>query len=58
VDAYRAGMSRFPHFPDDWLTDGNEVVRLMSRLPFTPQENSWYSFQSEAESTPEPSIDN
>jgi hypothetical protein len=45
-------MSRIPHFLDNRLTDGGEVVSLMRWLPFTPQENSWYSFLLEAESTP------
>jgi hypothetical protein len=26
--------SRLPHFPDNRLTDGGEVVSLTSRLPF------------------------
>jgi hypothetical protein len=33
------------------LTDGGEVASLMRRLPFTPQEDSCYSFLLEAEST-------
>jgi hypothetical protein len=45
---------RLPHFLDNRLTDGGEVVSLTLRLPFTPQEDSWYSFLSEAESTPGP----
>jgi hypothetical protein len=36
------------------LTDGGEVVCLTSRPLFTPQEDSWYSFLVEAESTPGP----
>jgi hypothetical protein len=36
------------------LTDGGKVVRLMRRPPFTPQDDSWYSFLSEAVSTPGP----
>jgi hypothetical protein len=28
-------MSRLPHFLDNQLTDGSEVVSLMCRLPFT-----------------------
>jgi hypothetical protein len=35
-------MLRIPHFLDNWLTDGGEVVSLMRQLPFTPQEDSWY----------------
>jgi hypothetical protein len=39
---------------DNRLTDGGKVVSLMRRPPFTPQEDSWYSFLLEAESTPGP----
>jgi hypothetical protein len=46
--------SRLPHFLDNRLTDGSEVVSLTRRPPFTPQEVSWYSFMLEAESTPGP----
>jgi hypothetical protein len=47
--------SRLPHFyVDNRPTDGGEVVSLMRRPPFTPQEDSWYSFLSEAELTPGP----
>jgi hypothetical protein len=45
--------SRLPHFLDNRLTDGSKVVRLTCRLLFTPQEDFWYSFLLEAESTPE-----
>jgi hypothetical protein len=31
-------MSRLPHFPDNWLTDSGEVVRLTCRLLFTPRK--------------------
>jgi hypothetical protein len=34
------------------LTDDGEVVSLMCLPPFTTQEDSWYSFLLEAESTP------
>jgi hypothetical protein len=44
--------SRIPHFLDNRLIDGGEVVSLTRRPPFTPQEDSWYSFLLEAESTP------
>jgi hypothetical protein len=44
--------SRLSHFLDSQLTVGGEVVSLTCRLPFTPQEDSWYSFVLEAESTP------
>jgi hypothetical protein len=46
--------SRFPHFLDNRPTDGGKVVSLMRRPPFTPQEDAWYSFLLEAESTPGP----
>jgi hypothetical protein len=36
------------------LTDGGKVVSLRRRPPFTPKEDSWYSFLFEAESTPGP----
>jgi hypothetical protein len=44
--------SRLPHLLDSWLIDGGEVVSLTRRTHFYPQENSWYSFLLEAESTP------
>jgi hypothetical protein len=44
--------SRLPHFLDNRLKYGGEVVRLTRRPPFTPQENSWYSFLLEVELTP------
>jgi hypothetical protein len=40
--------SRLPHFVDNRLTDGGEVVSLMH------QEESWYPFLLEAEWTPGP----
>jgi hypothetical protein len=33
--------SRLPHFLDDLLTYGGEVVSLMRRPPFTPQEDPY-----------------
>jgi hypothetical protein len=39
---------------DSLLTDGGKVVSPMCRLPFTPQEDSRYSFLLEAELTPGP----
>jgi hypothetical protein len=36
--------SRLPHLLDNWLTDGGKVVSLTHQLPFTPREDSWYSF--------------
>jgi hypothetical protein len=41
--------SRLPHFPDNRLTDCGEVVTLTRRQP---QEDLWYSFLLDAESTP------
>jgi hypothetical protein len=40
-----------PHFLDYRLTDGGEVS-LTRQPPFTPKEDSWYSFLLQAESTP------
>jgi hypothetical protein len=37
-----------PHHLDNRLTDGGKVVGLTRRPPFTPQEDSWYSFLLEA----------
>jgi hypothetical protein len=51
---YGCEPSRLPHFPDNRLTDGGEVVSLTRRKPFTLQEDSPYSFLLEAESTPGP----
>jgi hypothetical protein len=45
---------RVPHFLDNRLTDGGKVVSLTHRPNFTPQEDSWYSFLLESESTPGP----
>jgi hypothetical protein len=58
----RAGLqgyetSRLPHYLDSRLTDGGKVVSLTRRPPFTPQEDSWYSFLLEAELTPGPQCD-
>jgi hypothetical protein len=35
---YGFGTSRFPHFLDNQLTDGGEVVSLTLRPPFTPRK--------------------
>jgi hypothetical protein len=45
-------MPRLPHYLDSRVTDGGKVVRLTHRPLFTPQEDPWYSFLLEAESTP------
>jgi hypothetical protein len=41
-----------PTFSDIPLTDGGKVVSSTRRPPFYPQEDSWYSFLLEADSTP------
>jgi hypothetical protein len=46
--------SRFPHFVDNGLTDGGQVVSRTHRQAPPPQEFSWYSFPLDAESTPGP----
>jgi hypothetical protein len=43
---------RVSYLLDSRLTDGGKVVSLMCQPPFTPQEDLWYSFLLEAESTP------
>jgi hypothetical protein len=48
-------MFRLPHFVDSLLTYGGEFVSFTRRPPFTPQEDSWYSFPLEAESPQGPS---
>jgi hypothetical protein len=53
-DPFGCETSSLPHFLDNRVTDGGEVVSLMRRPPFTPQEDSWYSFLLEAESSPGP----
>jgi hypothetical protein len=40
----RAGLSKFPHFLDNTLTDGGEVVSLMRRSPFTRRKISGTHF--------------
>jgi hypothetical protein len=47
--------SRLPHFVDNRLTDGGEVVSLTHRpAALYPQEDSWYSFLLEGEPTSGP----
>jgi hypothetical protein len=48
------GLREFqaPTFSDILLIDGAKVVSPNRRLLFYPQEDSWYSFLLEAESTP------
>jgi hypothetical protein len=43
-------MEAPPHFLDNRLTDGAEVISITRRPHFT-QEDTWYSFMLEAEST-------
>jgi hypothetical protein len=50
-DPWGCERSRLPHFLDNRHTDVGKAVSLMYRPPFTPQEDSWYSFLLEAEST-------
>jgi hypothetical protein len=53
--SYSCEMLRLPHFLDNRLTYGSEVVSLM-RWPVAhyPQENCWYSYLFEAEWTQGP----
>jgi hypothetical protein len=45
--------SRLPHFLDNLLTDGGEIVSLTRiTTALRSEEDSWYSFLLEAESTP------
>jgi hypothetical protein len=45
---------RLPHFLDNRLTDGGDVVSLTRRpASLYPPEDTWYSFLLEAECTPE-----
>jgi hypothetical protein len=47
---YGYEMSRLPHFLNNQLTDGAEVVSLTRRPPaLYLQEDSWYSFLLEAQ---------
>jgi hypothetical protein len=51
---YGCKTSRLPHFVDNRLTVGGEVVSLTRLQLFTPEEDSWYSFLLESESAPGP----
>jgi hypothetical protein len=45
--------SRLPHLLHNQFTDGGEVISLTRRpADLYPQEDTWYSFLLEAESTP------
>jgi hypothetical protein len=52
VISIQRGHVNNPQFLDSRIIDGGEVVSLARRPPFTLQEDSWYSFLLEAESTP------
>jgi hypothetical protein len=55
MESLRVVRGRGPHiFYNNRLTDGGDFVSLTRRPSFTPQEDSWYSFLLEAESTPGP----
>jgi hypothetical protein len=54
VSAHRVVRRQGFCFLDKWLTYGGEVS-LTRRQRFNPQEDSWYSFLFDAESTPGPS---
>jgi hypothetical protein len=43
-----------PTFVDTRLTDGGKIVSLTRWPHLAPQEDFWYSFLLEAESTPGP----
>jgi hypothetical protein len=47
-DPYGCETLRLPHFLDNRFTDDGEIVSLTRLPPFTPQEDSWYSFLLEA----------
>jgi hypothetical protein len=51
---YGCERSRLPRLLDNRLTDGGKVVSLTRQTLFTRQEDSWYSFLLESESTPGP----
>jgi hypothetical protein len=47
-------MTKFPYFLDNLLTDGGNVVSPTRRPRFIDEEDFWYSFLLEANSTPGP----
>jgi hypothetical protein len=51
---YGYETSRLSHFLDSRLTDGGELVSLTHRSPLYLQEDSWYSFPLEAQSSAGP----
>jgi hypothetical protein len=57
-DPYACETSGLPCFLDNRLTDGGKVVSPTRPVAlYPPQEDSWYSFLLEAESTPGPLCD-
>jgi hypothetical protein len=50
--SYGSETSRLAHYLDNRLRDGVDFVSLTRRPPSPPQEDSWYSFLLEADSTP------
>jgi hypothetical protein len=48
LEAHRHVIPGLPHFLNNRLTDSNEAVGLMRWTPFSPQEDSWYSYLSKA----------
>jgi hypothetical protein len=51
---YVCETSRLPHFLDNRLIDGGEVISLNAPAVLYPQEDSWYSLLLQTESTPGP----
>jgi hypothetical protein len=50
---YGCETSRLPHFLDNRLSDGGDVVSFTRRpAALYPPVDSWYSFLLEAETTP------
>jgi hypothetical protein len=53
MEAHRVVRRRGSHIFYKIGSQIDEVVTCIRKLAFTPQEDSWYSFLLEAESTPE-----
>jgi hypothetical protein len=45
-------MSTLPHFLENLLIDGGQIIGLTRRASFTSYEDSWYSVLLNTESTP------
>jgi hypothetical protein len=53
MEAHRIVRRRGPlNFLENRLTDGDEALQPYAPAALYPQEDSWYSFLLEAESTP------